>query len=275
MARANGNHEETQLAIAPPPVPSLSQEIENVLLQGDLSRLTADQRLEYYNHVCRTLKLNPLSKPFAYITLNGKLQLYALKDCTDQLRKIHGVSVEEESHKHDETLGIYVVTVSGHDRDGRRDAGTGVVNTAGLKGDSLANAIMKAETKAKRRFTLSICGLGMLDESELESMPGARNHETRFRLPRPPARRQKAPEAKLEEVQEVKAEEAKPQVEVEELKPQVKVEPSFRVRFWRAAKLTGKTEEEIRQYIGWMGYEKTADIPEDKQQECLDWAASG
>jgi phage tail sheath protein FI len=30
---------------------------------------------------------------------------------------------------------------------------------------------MKAETKAKRRVTLSICGLNMLDESEVESIP--------------------------------------------------------------------------------------------------------
>ena len=32
---------------------------------------------------------------------------------------------------------------------------------------------MKAETKAKRRVTLSICGLGILDESETDTMPGA------------------------------------------------------------------------------------------------------
>jgi hypothetical protein len=32
---------------------------------------------------------------------------------------------------------------------------------------------MKCETKAKRRVTLSFCGLGMLDESEVESVPGA------------------------------------------------------------------------------------------------------
>ena len=36
--------------------------------------------------------------------------------------------------------------------------------------NALANAIMKAETKAKRRVTLSICGLGMLDETELETI---------------------------------------------------------------------------------------------------------
>lgn len=269
MPKADGNHEENQLAVVSPPVLSLSQEIENVLLQGDLSRLTPNQRLQYYNAVCRTLKLNPLSKPFSYITLNGKLVLYALKDCTDQLRKIHGVSVEEESHKHDETFGIYVVTVSGHDRNGRRDAGTGVVNTAGLKGDALANAIMKAETKAKRRFTLSICGLGMLDESELESMGQRAEMAERPQLPRPPARKLKAKvEESKPESEEVKSEEVK--AEPKESKP-----PSFAVKFWTAAKQTKKSDQEIRQYLGWMGYEKTAEVPPEKQQQALDWAASG
>ena len=42
----------------------------------------------------------------------------------------------------------------------------GVVSIAGLKGEALANAMMKAETKAKRRATLSICGLGWMDEVE-------------------------------------------------------------------------------------------------------------
>jgi hypothetical protein len=33
---------------------------------------------------------------------------------------------------------------------------------------------MKAETKAKRRATLSLCGLGMLDETEVASVPEAK-----------------------------------------------------------------------------------------------------
>src|SRR6202008_2665643 len=41
------------------------------------------------------------------------------------------------------------------------------------KGEALGNALMKASTKAKRRATLSICGLGMLDETELETIPTA------------------------------------------------------------------------------------------------------
>ncbi|MFM1889700.1 MAG: hypothetical protein RLZZ565_457, partial [Planctomycetota bacterium] len=60
--------------------------IEQVLISGDLSRLTAEQRNIYYKSVCDSLGLNPLTRPFDYITLNGKLTLYARKDCTDQLR---------------------------------------------------------------------------------------------------------------------------------------------------------------------------------------------
>jgi len=40
-------------------------------------------------------------------------------------------------------------------------------------GGKVGNALMKAVTKAKRRVTLSICGLGILDETEVESIPNA------------------------------------------------------------------------------------------------------
>lgn len=59
------------------------------------------------------------------------------------------------------------------DRSGRTDCATGAVPLGNLKGEALANALMKAETKAKRRATLSICGLGLLDETEVGSIPGA------------------------------------------------------------------------------------------------------
>lgn len=68
--------------------------------------------------------------------------------------------------------GVYIVTAR-VEADGRCDEATGAVAIEGLKGDALANAIMKCETKAKRRATLSFAGLGMLDETEIESIPGA------------------------------------------------------------------------------------------------------
>ena len=120
---------------------------------------------------CQTLGLNPVTQPFAFIKLNGKEVLYAKKDATEQLRKINGVSVETMEGK--TVADVYIVTVKVKDKDGRTDIATGAVNIATLKGDALANATMKAETKAKRRATLSICGLGILDESELETIPAA------------------------------------------------------------------------------------------------------
>lgn len=149
--------------------PSLEASVvEQVLLGGDLSRLSPAQRTAYYNQVCETLGLNPLTQPFAYIRLNGKEVLYAKKDATEQLRKIHGVSITDVTSQH---IGdVFVVTAKAEDKRGRTDASTGAVTIANLKGEALANALMKAETKAKRRVTLSICGLGMLDETEAETL---------------------------------------------------------------------------------------------------------
>ena len=147
------------------------QIIEAVIAKGDLGKLSPEERTRYYGEVCRSVGLNPLTKPFEYITLNGKLTLYARKDATDQLRSLRGVSVTIVSR---EQVGdVYVVTARATTPDGRTDESIGAVAISSLKGGALANALMKSETKAKRRVTLSICGLGMLDETEMETIPGA------------------------------------------------------------------------------------------------------
>lgn len=143
--------------------------MESVLIKGDLAKLTPQERSSYYLKVCESAGLNPLTQPFAYITLNNKLQLYALRACTDQLRTIHKVSVEELAES--ERDGVFIVTAKVKNAEGRTDMAKGAVNIGGLKGDTLANAMMKAETKAKRRATLSLCGLGFLDETEIETIP--------------------------------------------------------------------------------------------------------
>lgn len=151
----------------------LPEAFESALVQGDLSKLTTGQRVTYYNKVCESLGLNPLTKPFDYITLNGKLQLYALRACTDQLRSIRSVSIEIMSREVAD--GILTIHVRATLPDGRRDEDLGTVPfPETLKGDSRANAELKCITKAKRRATLSICGLGWLDETEVETIPSAR-----------------------------------------------------------------------------------------------------
>lgn len=145
--------------------------IERVIAQGDLSKLSPEQRVRYYNDVCQSLDLNPLTRPFEYITLSGKLTLYARKDATEQLRVKRGISIKITARE--KVDDIYIVTAQATDKTGRVDESIGAVTIAGQKGDALANSVMKCETKAKRRVTLSISGLGFTDESELETIPNA------------------------------------------------------------------------------------------------------
>lgn len=146
--------------------------IEQVVMQGDLSKLNPEQRVTYYRKVCESSGLNPYTRPFDYISLNGKLTLYAKKDATEQLRKLNGISITKlEARVVDD---LYIVTATAKTKDGRTDESTGAVTIGRLTGDAKANAIMKAETKAKRRVTLSISGMGWTDETEIESIPHAK-----------------------------------------------------------------------------------------------------
>lgn len=160
-----------RMPVLQPQKPQLDPSIvQQVLLGGDLSKLNPEQRISFYNRVCESLGLNPLTQPFAYLRLSGKEVLYAKKDCTEQLRFIHGISIDPKGFTREVIEGVYVVTAPASMPSGRTDVSTGAVAIDGLKGESRANAMMKAETKAKRRVTLSICGLGMLDETEVETI---------------------------------------------------------------------------------------------------------
>jgi hypothetical protein len=167
--------------------------MDKVITDGDLSKLSHTDRVAYYNKVCDSLGLNPLTKPFNYILLDSgksgedkRLTLYATKDCTEQLRKNNGISLTITSR---EFIGdLYIVTARAVDKTGRMDESIGAVSLKYKKfdpaskqykyidamGDFKANLLMKAETKAKRRVTLSISGLGFIDESETDSIPASK-----------------------------------------------------------------------------------------------------
>lgn len=157
-------------------VPTVSADAAaSVILQGDISKLTPQQKVSWYNKVCHDLGLNPTTQPLGYYDLKGKQVLYAKKDAAEQLRKIHGVSIYKLEREVQE--GMYVVTAYARDKNGKEDSDMGAVPITNLKGEALANAMLKSVTKAKRRVTLSICGLGMLDETEVESIDGAEKVE--------------------------------------------------------------------------------------------------
>ena len=153
------------------PQDAIGTVVDDVIARGDLSKLSPEDRVVHYHNVCKSLGLNPYTQPFQYITLNGKLQLYARRDAADQLRKLHGINIEVVDRSvHNDLLTVHVRAT---DKSGRRDEDFGVVSIGGLKGEAAANAFLKCVTKAKRRVTLSISGLGFSDETEIDDIPGA------------------------------------------------------------------------------------------------------
>ncbi len=166
----------TPAQVEVPTMPSIRDEdaliAAEAAVSGDWSKLAPAQRVQLYGAVCTSLGLNPLTQPFGWFSQGGKLVLYAFKGATDQLRRIHGVDVVSV----DQTIaeGLAVTTVQVRDHTGRSDMDIGAVALGDLKGEARANAFMKSITKAKRRATLSLVGLGMPDESEIESISGAR-----------------------------------------------------------------------------------------------------
>lgn len=147
--------------------------MEVVIASGDLARLSPQQRLAYYYARCEAAGLDPRTQPFSYIVdKKGKMTLYALKGATEQLSAKYGIHLEVVDQRTEEQVRI--ITVRGRTADGRQTDEIGAVSIKGAEGEELANAMMRAITKAKRRCILSLCGLGMNDETEVGSIPGAR-----------------------------------------------------------------------------------------------------
>lgn len=153
--------------------------------------------MAYELALAKSIRINVLARPFEWIWFQDRfnpqattptLQLYATKNCTDQLRKVHGISVIKT--KVVTQAGFCIATAWVKDKRGRTDESIGVVDARGEQGQAYGDAMMWAETKAKRRATLSICGLGMLDETELHSLgdyghltPGGRIMEDANKTP--------------------------------------------------------------------------------------------
>ena len=160
-----------------------AEALAGLIIKGDLSKLSLESKQQYYVALASACGLNPATRPFEYLELNSRLVLYVKKEAGDQLRMIHKISL---AIVHRERVGdVYMVEVKAATPDGRIDFATGAVNLkdkySSKEGkyvpqtpDDIANSIMKAETKAKRRATLSICGLGILDESETDTLPLAK-----------------------------------------------------------------------------------------------------
>lgn len=145
--------------------------IESLVLRGDIAGLSPAQKVQHYLGMCRILGLDPATQPLAYLKLSGKEVLYVTRGATDRLAAMHGLNREIIDGPRVMDLAgtklVYAVcraTLPG----GRYETATATVPLT-----DPVNVLMKAETKCKRRATLAILGLGLLDETETETIPGA------------------------------------------------------------------------------------------------------
>ena len=140
--------------------------IEKALTIGDVSKMTPEVRVQFYRALCASCGLNVLTRPFILLkTQSGELTWYATVGAAEQLRKLHRVSTSILSRERTEE-GLYIVTVQASAPDGRQEESQGIVFVGGLKGQELGNAMMRCGSKALRRVTLAICGLGMAGAEE-------------------------------------------------------------------------------------------------------------
>lgn len=144
---------------------------ESLVTRGDLSDLTPAERARHYINTCEGLGLNPASQPFSFLTLQGKLVMYANRGASDQLAAMHRVNRRIVRGPEEITLGgqkLVIAVCEASMPNGRVETSIATVPMT-----DPANVLMKAETKSKRRATLSILGLGCLDEMELETIPAS------------------------------------------------------------------------------------------------------
>ena len=146
--------------------------MNKVILENDLSKLTDAERLQYAMAVCKHAGLDPVSQPLIYLTLKGKLSLYATKSATEQLTRIHKISLDVEFLPDRDGLLFARCTATRPNGDGTTqsvNAHSAITKPKGA--DDYAIAIAKLDTKVRRRATLAIVGFGLSDEGD--AAPGS------------------------------------------------------------------------------------------------------
>jgi hypothetical protein len=170
----------------------------NFMLSGDITRIPQNDRAEFIAALCRHVGIDPIERPFMILSEgkgdSRKDTVYATRACAAALCRERGLSREIISVEDREIAGIPMFVARARCTvisTGRHDEATGVVPMQeevvtkwGERNgrpfpevkeitipapDRLANLMMKAETKAKRRAVLDCVGLGLPDETEVET----------------------------------------------------------------------------------------------------------
>jgi hypothetical protein len=132
-----------------------------------------DALLRYIYTFCERVGVSPLAVPFSLMKTQRGMQLVANRNFYDAVANKYCVSRECVSEGFFEGTKLYYTRYRATTPDGRVTEDMALVDTAGLNGNDLANAIMKCHTKGRNRVTRAHLGFPFPDETEAETVPGA------------------------------------------------------------------------------------------------------
>ena len=143
------------------------------LIRGDVSSVPRESLLRYIFTFCERVGISPLAVPFSLMKTQRGMQLFANRNFYDAVASKYSVSRECVGEGFFEGTKLYYTRYRATTPDGRVTEDMALVDTTGLNGNDLANAIMKAHTKGRNRVTRAHLGFPFPDETEAETVPGA------------------------------------------------------------------------------------------------------
>ncbi len=150
----------------------------------DWTNVSEKDRIRAVVAMCKVLNISPALNPFYFINLpeQGKTPartiLYPGSESTALIAKGNNISLQITNKWLDKESNIYFVEGYGIDGAGRKIENIAATYMAGyngvLTGQHRANAMMKTVTKFQRRTVLSMVGLSIPDDDEIERLHEAR-----------------------------------------------------------------------------------------------------
>lgn len=141
---------------------------------GNVAQLTQEEKDFVLSKLCERYGLDPILRPFDLISFQGSAKFYMTASATNQLANLKGLTREIIDLSIDEAKLLAKCTVVVRDPQGRSETANAFIAVSKflpptkdnpqmrkvmLEGEDLANALMKLETKAKRKATLSFFGV--------------------------------------------------------------------------------------------------------------------
>lgn len=154
-----------------------SETLSKIILKGDWKDLTPAQRVEGYIALCRSLGLNPLTKPFDLLEMRDRTTLYLNSAGGAQLGALHKASyhiTRVETEPVADTVMLVRAYVKVRLPDGRENEDVGIKTCNPKDVNDYIRAYKSAITNGRLRAIKGLIGLNVVVEGDEEEIPEAR-----------------------------------------------------------------------------------------------------